>query len=368
MVRTCGVLFSSGAVLTLAGVLLPHSSEADLTGFWLIAGVAAAIGTLLLAAGRRTPVSVTHACMLLASLLIGLSLYFNGERHGGASAGNEVLFVWVALFAGYYFTRPAMVLQLAGIAAIDGCVLSAIHAGDVGYTRWLITVFMVSLAGVVVFRLRRHNEQLVVRLVERGQTDELTALPNRRGFDERLDEATARSARSGNPLALVMCDLDGLKPLNDTRGHAAGDRALAAVGEAARAVTRRGDVFARIGGDEFAAILPGAGHDGALAFAERLRASLRSIGADDDRSLSMSFGIAVHPQPCGSQALLFAQADAALYAAKRAGGDRALVAHDTASLTAPAAGSTAASQLAGIEAERPGASLATRPRHSFVSP
>ena len=132
--------------------------------------------------------------------------------------------------------------------------------------------------------------------------DPLTGLHNRRFFDEALARATAAAKRYRRDLALVLFDLDGLKAINDTRGHAAGDAALKTLARVLDRSARTADTVCRIGGDEFAVILPETGEDGARVFAERV--------ADCLKTLHVSFGAAALP------ADLFAAADAALLAAK----------------------------------------------------
>ncbi len=322
MARHCGLMYLSGAALSVVGIALPHSAKADIPAFWVIAAVAALVAAIALGLGERLPPAALQAAMLLASCLVGLSVYFNGERAGGHAAGNEVLFLWVALYSGFYFKGRALVMQLAGIGIVQAAALVAVHPGEVGFTRWLITIGMASLAGVVVHRLRRRNDDLVEQLVQAGRTDQLTGLLNRRGFQEQLDRELARCERSGVEVALVMADLDNFKELNDARGHLAGDHALAAVGDAARELVRRGDSFARLGGDEFAAILPETGAEAALRFAERMRDHVSRLAVEGAPRLGMSFGVAVYPTQHRSQLRLIEAADGALYAAKHGGGNR----------------------------------------------
>lgn len=321
--RSAGVLFLAGAMLSGLGVLFPHSREADIPGFIGIALGAGLIGLLLVRFGHRMGTSGPVGAMLLASCLVGLSLVFNGERHGGPSAGNEVLFLWVALYAGYYFGRGALLLQIVVIACIDAAALAIVAPGDVGYTRWLITTGGAALAGVVVHRLRRRNDELVGQLIEAGRTDQLTGLVNRRGYEEAIEAALARAGRSGASVALVLADLDHFKQLNDSEGHLAGDEALQAVGRVLTRLTRRGDTAARLGGDEFAVILAGSDAADGLALAERLRDGVSETETSAHSELSVSVGIATAPNPCQSFLQLARAADGALYAAKRAGGDRA---------------------------------------------
>ena len=137
--------------------------------------------------------------------------------------------------------------------------------------------------------------------------DPLTNLLNRRSFVQRLGAEVARSRRYTRPLALVVFDLDELKTVNDTQGHAAGDEALKRVADALRATIRSGDNAFRIGGDEFAVILPEAEEHDARAAAQRIA---------DELQLAASFGVAVCSAECEAGTLL-READDAMYRMKR---------------------------------------------------
>jgi diguanylate cyclase (GGDEF)-like protein len=137
--------------------------------------------------------------------------------------------------------------------------------------------------------------------------DPLTNLLNRRSFVQHLDAEVSRNRRYSRPLALVIFDLDELKTINDTQGHAAGDEALQQVADTLRASIRVGDNAFRIGGDEFALILPEANERDAHAAAQRIA---------DEIDLSASFGVAVCDDECEAGALL-RSADDAMYRMKR---------------------------------------------------
>jgi diguanylate cyclase (GGDEF)-like protein len=137
--------------------------------------------------------------------------------------------------------------------------------------------------------------------------DPLTNLLNRRSFVQHLDAEVARSRRYTRPLALMIFDLDELKTLNDTQGHAAGDEALKRIADALRETIRTGDNAFRIGGDEFAVILPEADERDALAAAQRI---------SDELQFAASFGVAVCDDGCEAGALL-READDAMYRMKR---------------------------------------------------
>ena len=163
--------------------------------------------------------------------------------------------------------------------------------------------------------LRRVSE--VHRLRRLAGLDELTGVANRRAFHEAAERELARRGRSGEPLSLIMLDLDGLKRLNDTHGHAAGDEAIVAAARAFGGELRGSDVLARLGGDEFAVLLPETDADGARFVAERLRVALeREVVAG--AALRTSAGVATLDGAGGELGILLAEADAALYGEKHA--------------------------------------------------
>jgi diguanylate cyclase (GGDEF)-like protein len=236
-----------------------------------------------------------------------------------------VLYVWVALYSGYFFTRSQMIAQLAVIAGAFAAALLLIHVDQVGFTRWFITVGMVSGAGSLVHVLRSRNDALIERLFEAARTDRLTGLVNRHGFDERLELELERSRRTEQPVALVLADVDHFKEVNDGFGHPAGDAVLSAVARAAKGSMRKVDTVARIGGDEFALVLPCTEAEGALEVAERLRGEVAHLPHDARGSLTMSFGIVEFPLHGETRESLVEAADGALYRAKGLGRNRSVV-------------------------------------------
>jgi diguanylate cyclase (GGDEF)-like protein len=148
--------------------------------------------------------------------------------------------------------------------------------------------------------------------------DFLTGALSRRAFTEATEAALGQLARDGSGAALLSFDLDHFKKINDVFGHPEGDRVLSAVAAECRAIIRPGDSFGRLGGEEFAVLLPGSGMDEAEACAERLRAAIEAIPAERCRPVTASFGIACAP-PATTMADWFTAVDAALYAAKRRG-------------------------------------------------
>lgn len=166
-------------------------------------------------------------------------------------------------------------------------------------------------------------------LAKTSITDPLTRLPNRRHLFERLDEELARSSRHNVPFALLLIDVDHLKEINDRGGHHAGDRALVCVGDALRKTCRSTDLAARFGGDEFVVLASSTSGENALALGDRIRATIRQNAKDFPIPLTVSMGVAEPNDQIFTAKQLFDVADGALYAAKKAGRDRAVRAEST---------------------------------------
>jgi len=171
------------------------------------------------------------------------------------------------------------------------------------------------------------TEQRAVReeLARLASTDPLTGLFNRRRLVQELEEEIRRAHRFGHTVALVMFDIDHFKQINDRYGHATGDRVLKQVAGACQGALRSVDTLGRIGGEEFAAVLPESDHDNALHTAERLRAAVdEATFTDDDGAplhVTISAGVATLP-PATDFDTLFKAADAAMYRAKAGGRNR----------------------------------------------
>jgi diguanylate cyclase (GGDEF)-like protein len=165
----------------------------------------------------------------------------------------------------------------------------------------------------------------VAELGHAARTDPLTGLLNRRGFHSVFELELDRARRYGQPLALVVGDLDHFKRLNDRFGHGFGDRTLMRLSGILTTATRRIDTVARTGGEEFALLLPETDAHGAFLFAERLRVAVQDAFAGESLLLTMSFGIATYPHDARNAHLVLSAADEALYAAKHLGRNRSVI-------------------------------------------
>jgi diguanylate cyclase (GGDEF)-like protein len=206
--------------------------------------------------------------------------------------------------------------------------LSASRIAVVGFA--VLTVVLAAVLSFLTLRALQANRELLHRLEQNALKDPLTGTVNRRGLDEALPHERARAARSGEPLTVVMIDLDHFKRYNDRQGHAGGDALLRAAAQGWLKHLRPTDMLARYGGEEFTLVLPACGSDQATALVSRLRSVM------PDRQ-TFSAGIATWNGTETTDELV-QRADAALLKAKRAGRNRTLVAVVEPQGTLPLAG------------------------------
>jgi diguanylate cyclase (GGDEF)-like protein len=323
-VRIGASLFIAGAALSVGTMLAPHSDLANEAGFYWLGAAELAIGLLALSLRGRSARRIAPPLFVVGGILVvSATLYFNGEADGGPATLTEFYYVWPALYAGYFFAGRATVGLVALCAAAYAGTLAAIAPDPaIGFTRWVVAMSVVVGAAGALYALRLHVNRLVGALHSTARTDPLTGVMNRRGFAEHFELEVERAARSGEPFALLLGDLDHFKALNDRFGHIAGDEALAAVGATLREASRAIDTAARIGGEEFVLLMPGTGSADGFEAAERLRASVIDVSGPDGRPLTISFGIVEHPAHGQGWSDLMRAADEALYAAKSGGRNR----------------------------------------------
>jgi len=308
---------------------------------WILSaifGVALGVTVKVLPAGS-TLASWSVAWALAALLLLGASATFahwwsytasgQAREDTGLHATAGIVALGIGLAGAQAMALQGMQFRVltdteAALGGLDALGLTV--AASVG----ALAVAIAMLSAWFDWRSRAHTRSLATSLNEaniqlRRQAfcDPLTALPNRLLFEERLHQTLQRVGRTPGAMAVLFIDLDGFKPINDSFGHAAGDVVLREVGARLLELAGTSGTAARIGGDEFLLLVPQpGGTEGAAAVAQQ---ALQVLGRPyrlpnrGEVKLSCSIGIALFPEH-GSTAKLIANADAAMYAAKRTGG------------------------------------------------
>jgi len=239
-----------------------------------------------------------------------------GQSHFVIEPGTDIVCSHVDLDETYHCEPLLAGGEVIGVLYLHGVVEHE--------TRFRLTVLAENIASALV------NHRLQRSLREQTIRDPLTSLFNRRYMEETLTLEIARSARSGGPLSLVMCDIDHFKRFNDEFGHDAGDAVLQAVAAELKKLFRSGDVVCRFGGEEFTIITPGTTAQVLMERVEQVRKAIGEINVrQKGRTLgliSMSFGIASWTSGMdGDGQALIQAADIALYQAKREGRNRVIV-------------------------------------------
>ena len=303
--RALAVFFAAGAALSWAALLLPHPPEVT---WWLsaaISGLGLPTALALFWVGDRLPNAAFH--LLLAGGTVMITAGVVVSAGSDASITTSTYYVWVALYAAYFFSWRAAAAHVGLAGALYAGALLAVGL-PAPASIWVIVMGTVFVAGTVTGWLSEQMRAL-------AHTDVLTGLPNRLALAGLLGREIARAQRTGLPLCVAVVDLDHFKSVNDTHGHEMGDRVLAGVADRWRAALRGSDILARYGGDEFVVILPSCPVPEATSVLERLVLSSKP-GA--------SAGVSTWSAGDTPDRLL-ARADGALYEAKRLGRNRVMI-------------------------------------------
>ncbi len=330
MGRVSGVLWILAAVIGVAGCYLPGADHAGMG--WVFAlgavifvyGLASAVGWL---AWDRASMRFLAIGMVVTIPVVGLAIYLTG----GAESFVQPLLVTLLLYAAFFFPSkwawPLSIelILIAGTPLLyDGGAI-----GDAFLPRYLALVVGFLSATWVLVGLRERLLEAELHQRDIAYRDALTGIANRRQFDVILQSELARRTvpadrreADSSPLALLVFDLDHFKEINDNHGHPVGDAVLRQVAERAQSILRSSDTLARIGGDEFAVIAPGARGEGACLMAEAVCNAIGTHYSDSGTPApSASGGWAVFPDDGESLEALVRAADARMLASKR-GEDR----------------------------------------------
>jgi len=286
-------------------------------------------GRLALAPVHALPTLL--AALAIVALGCGGALWIAVATRGA----RESLRLWLAagtVAAGHALALSLVLSHLARPGAVDASTPGGV--GAAGLVPIALIALMLVAVGLVCAWLDTHaherNRQLAASLHEANQrlrsqalSDPLTRMPNRLMFEERLAAALAAADQEACALAVLFIDLDGFKPINDSFGHVAGDSVLREIGRRLQATARAEDTVARVGGDEFLLMVVDPADESVVAsVAQRVLQALNKplrLPNGVTVNLSASIGIVLYPDH-GPAAKLIANADAAMYAAKRAGG------------------------------------------------
>ncbi|MET0557591.1 MAG: GGDEF domain-containing protein [Solirubrobacterales bacterium] len=333
MGRISGVLWTVGALVGIGGAFLPGAVHLGIG--WIVAlGVAVLLYGIGSVSGaipwQHASMNTLAIGMLVTIPVVGVAIYITG----GAISYVEPFLVCSLLYAAFFFpARWAWPLSIELVLIAGAPLLYEGEAIDYAFVpRYLALVASFLAAAWVMIGLKHRLVAAEAYQREIANRDPLTGVGNRRAFDATLqDELEARRHTGGrregadSPLALLVFDLDDFKGVNDRYGHQVGDAVLRTAASRAEGMLRSTDVLARIGGDEFAVIAPGAHGEGARKMAEAIgtAVSRREDGTQTPQP-SASFGWAVFPEDGRDFETLLRAADERLLAVKRQGAQLAL--------------------------------------------
>lgn len=322
--RTSAIAWAFGSVVLGISLLMPSAAPSQIP-WWVVlfGGLALSAGILVVNARPRSALHGLFDCMALGGL--AALIYLTG---GLESSVPPLLFLLAASQAWFWITDRVVLRTIGPVAvALSPLLYDSIGSGAAA-TITLVTLFAEAAIVIAIVASMYYDRVLLSKLQERAEqlatTDPLTGINNRRAFSAFVQELI--DSEGQEQFAIVMLDLDNFKQINTARGHRAGDAALRAIAEALDAAARDDDCIARVGGDEFAAVLSGVGVDGARALAERFVQTVTNTPEARDADVGASAGFALYPLHGETLDELAFTADSALMAVKASGKGSARVA------------------------------------------
>ncbi|HEY7122151.1 MAG TPA: GGDEF domain-containing protein [Solirubrobacterales bacterium] len=296
-VRALVLIAFVGGLSALIASLMPPDPGTPVALFRWIGILTIAAAALFSWLGNRMPPWLQQVSVAAGTLIISVLVASAATSVGMVITASDYL--WMAVYAAFFFSPRAARAQVALIAvAFAGALI--LGDGGIPEVGWFV---MTASFVVVAETISRQSE----RLRHEAHTDPLTGLLNRKGLALAAERAFSLADRTGIPVTVALLDLDDFKGVNDTEGHAAGDRLLAKVARVWGDELEPEDILARLGGDEFLLVLLGSGCEEADRILKRLRLASPA---------PWSVGV-VARQPGEELSHAMASADAALYAAKR---------------------------------------------------
>jgi diguanylate cyclase (GGDEF)-like protein len=260
-VRALTLITLAGGLSGIFASAFPASREAPVELLRMVGAIALCASLLFWWLGDRTPRWLLQVAVATGTLLISLLIAQSATAVGMIVTACD--YMWMGVYAAFFFSRTAARAQTALIAVAFGAAL-LINGNQVPADAW---IFMIASLVVATETIGRQSS----RLRREARTDPLTGLLNRKGLAPAAERAFALADRTGIPLTVAIIDLDGFKQVNDREGHAAGDRLLVTMAEVWTDTLDPSDIFARLGGDEFLLLLVGSSDEERARLFERLR-------------------------------------------------------------------------------------------------
>src|SRR3954466_11406533 len=253
MARALMYLLAAVGTAVVASVAIPNAPLHDEHAVPILAGIAYAAAIGVFFGFERLPAWGIHALLLGVTALISWSVYASND----AGSPYTIFFVWVAIYAAFFFGQWGTAIQVAAMLAGYGVALVLI--GDHASTpvlHWALTASALLLLAAAIQALTIRVSRLVARLTEIGRADSVTGLYNAAAYTEMLDNEVERARRSGNRLGIVICELNDFAAVSAGPTSASQQQMLASVGAIFRDTPRQIDMCARLGAGRFAMLLP----------------------------------------------------------------------------------------------------------------
>lgn len=321
LTRVLLVIWWVGTSTYTVSLLLSPPPDPQWPVLWSVSAVAYAMCLFLTSRRHRLPEIAPdvsgYLCCTLATIVVAASR--------DPASPFCLFYLWVTVVSCHFLPVRRAVPQIVVVAPSYAAAL-LLTDGAFPWFRWALLSLTVAVVGVSVTAMRARLTALVGVLADSARTDALTGLKNRRAFEETLAVELERAARSGDTVALIIGDLDRFKAVNDHFGHPAGDEVLRRAARAVEGSVRRVDVPFRIGGEEFAVIVPATDLASAHLLAERVREAVAAELSSGPGSVTISLGVAAYPEHGPDGVSLVAHADTACYQAKARGRNRSVTA------------------------------------------
>jgi diguanylate cyclase (GGDEF)-like protein len=324
--RGSALAWAAGSIVLALSLAMPDAYEGNKLPWWavLALGFAMTVGCLVVNPQPRTQMHVVYdvAAFFATAGLIALT--------GGLQSTLTPLLILLVASQAWFWNTRLVAMRLIGpvLVLLSPLVYDSLGTGQES-TVMLIALLAECAVIVALVLAMFFDRWLLAALQEQAEelalVDPLTGLANRRAFEEFVGRQLEQAGES-HRFAIVMIDLDNFKQVNSTRGHRGGDRVLRQISEELQSVSRKDDCVARIGGDEFAAVLPGVGVDVARTLAERFVNAVAQTTAAREAGVGASAGFALYPAHGRTLDQLVFTADSALMTVKATGKGSAQVA------------------------------------------